>query len=81
MKETESQKSYYTSDLYLAALLYAHHHELLKIEHEGRRAVFIFSGPDMCKKMALEFYRGNVTVDARAYIRGLQELKAAIFNL
>jgi hypothetical protein len=77
----ERKKTYFTSDIHLGAYLYAQGQELLGLEREGRRAVFLFSDSKRCKELTLDFFNGRATCDVREYVRALQELKSTIFNL
>lgn len=78
---SQNERPYTTTDLSLGAFLHCHGVELLRIEHDGRKAAFVFEDSGACKDLALKFYNGKTTCDARGYVRSLKELKAAIFNV
>lgn len=63
-----------TSDLGQAAFLLAKDTPLLRVEHEGPRAFFIF--PETAKSIAELFYfPGKNLVDARRFHLSLRELR------
>jgi len=77
----DTPRKYETQDLYLAAFLHAHGIKLVEVEHEGRRAFFVFGTPEKCKELVLKYYNGDASCNAREFARSLQELKAAIVNV
>lgn len=76
-KKTDS-----TTDLGLAAALWSSGAEFVGVEPKSPRTfAFLFVSPDgLCQKLADDFWRGKLTVDAKDILDKQRSLKDVIFN-
>ena len=74
-----SKQFYETSDLTLAAYLYAKGIILVDIDRSNpKRANFIFKHPQ--DELIAEFQSGEATIKVFAYANAIDELKARLYN-
>jgi hypothetical protein len=72
-------RSYATSDLYLASYLKARGLTLRDTQREGRRAVFVFADRGDRLDLVRDFYNDG-TVQVSAFVHAMQDLKGVVFN-
>jgi len=68
------------SDLALSAFLSSIGHEILDVEAEGRKTLFIFKATPQLEQDMLKFFNRHGTVDALTYSEVLRNLKALVLN-
>lgn len=80
MKMTEPTDTYATKDLWLSAALLAAGARLLHLDWRTGRAYFIFADPRRCEVLSDAYWRGDLTVRAKAFSDGLRTLKDRLFG-
>jgi hypothetical protein len=71
-----------TPDIYLAAYLKAKDYQLLTVEKDGRKAIFVFDGPQEQLDKEVQSYKDNQgQVVALKYADEVKRLKKIAINL
>jgi hypothetical protein len=68
------------SDLALSAFLSSIGHEILDVEVDGRKSLFIFEATPQLEEDTLKFFNRLGTADALTYSEVLRNLKALALN-
>ena len=68
------------SDLALSAFLSSVGHEILDVEADGRKSLFIFEATPQLEQDTLKFFNRLGVVDALTYSEVLRNLKALVLN-
>lgn len=68
------------SDLALSAFLNSIGHEILGIESEGKRAIFVFQNSSKLENDTLRFFNRKGSVDALTFSESFRNLKAIVKN-
>jgi hypothetical protein len=72
---------YRTSNLYLAAYLYAHNLSLVNIDKtDPKKCTFVFRDSPEREDLASRFMFGKAPVDARLYSEAIRELKIKLHD-
>jgi len=78
-EKMKTMEIYKTRDLFEAAFLYGSHHDLIRVDQdEGERCWFVFDAE--CKSIALTYWQGRATVNAKDYSDAIRTLKDIIFS-
>ncbi len=78
-QKSSQQQNYRVKDLYEAAVHYAKGQKLIQLEREGHFYWFIFSNKTQCEEVADAYWRGDCTVNAKAYADAIRTLKDRLF--
>lgn len=70
---------YQTSNLHLAAYLYASGIEFIGITKTQGKALFSFRNKDKAEKLINKYFSGNASVNPREFVARLNDLKDLIF--
>lgn len=73
-------KTYQVSDFYLAAYLKAKQFNLVDLDRQGRRVIFIFEDRDDRSQLTKDFYNDGL-IQVSPFIHAIQDLKSIIYNL
>ncbi len=73
-----SNPEYHTNDLNLSAFLITRGYELLRVDGDAGRRLFVFDGG--ARAVAPEFFK-NAPVGARDFASAIRQLKTAIHTL
>ena len=69
------QKSFATSDFWLAGALLASGKKLVSLDWRGSRAFFIFGDPTNCESLAHAHWAGDLGITSLAFADALRRLK------
>lgn len=70
---------YRTSDIVLAASLKIHKYEMIRIDVEGSKGIFVFK--DVDKEFLTDFDMGRVTVEPVAFNHSIRQLTTSVRRL
>ncbi len=75
-----NQRTFATSDFYLAALLMANRLRIVELDRSNpRRVRFVFEDSPIRKCLVVEFLNSEATVNAQAFIAAIRHLKRILY--
>ena len=80
LPDTQGSSPFRTHDFYLAAFLRCAGHDLIDLQPDGRRRVFVFRDSSRRRKDVLSFYNGTAKVDPLALSATIKDLKSLLHN-
>ena len=72
---------YRTTDFYLACFMCCNDYELVDVEPQGRRSVFVFRDKPGRRDELLRFYNNEGAIRPLAFVDAIKNLKALVHNI
>lgn len=77
--EPQTNNTFITKDLYLAALIYAKGLTNVKLNRQGRVCWFVFDNKELGEQYEQQYFAKVIDVNAKEYTDALRTLKDRVF--
>jgi hypothetical protein len=82
MKNNETNSTYTTGDLYLAAVLRINGFKLIKCKKDERgKGIFIFEDKDDRSALIQKYFAGELNGNLKSYVSAWKDLKGILYSI